>query len=374
MAEERRPTVCVVTPQRDVLSETFIRAHIELLPLPVYPLYGGYPFLSDAEGRWLARPSPAYRLRQRAAHLLRRDSDAVRTAAHLKRHQVSVVLAEYGPTGALMLPACRLANLPMVVHFHGYDATQKECLAEFGAAYREMFAYVSRIVCVSHQMHRHLVALGAPEEKLLLSPYGVDASTFADAVPENAPPVFIGVGRFVEKKAPYLTILAFSKVVSAVPEARLVLIGDGPLLGPCRRLVDALHLGDTVELPGARPHAEVADRMRTARAFVQHSLQAANGDCEGTPVAILEAGASGLPVVSTRHAGIPDVIVEGQTGFLTNEGDADGMADGMIRLARDPSLAGTLGRAARQRIATLYTLQDSLRRLANALAEAAATR
>jgi glycosyltransferase involved in cell wall biosynthesis len=103
--------------------------------------------------------------------------------------------------------------------------------------------------------------------------------------------------------------------------------------------------------------------MRKARAFVQHSMQANDGDSEGTPLAILEAGASGLPVVSTRHAGIPDVVLDSDTGLLVEEGDVDGMAQCMIRLAESPKLALELGTAARERIAEDFTLDASIRGL-----------
>ena len=84
--------------------------------------------------------------------------------------------------------------------------------------------------------------------------------------------------------------------------------------------------------------------------LTQHSVMSATGDCEGTPVSILEAGATGLPVVSTRHAGIPDVVIEGETGLLVDEHDDTSMAQHMIRLAQEPELAGRMGKAAREHI------------------------
>jgi glycosyltransferase involved in cell wall biosynthesis len=99
--------------------------------------------------------------------------------------------------------------------------------------------------------------------------------------------------------------------------------------------------------------------MQSAAVFVQHSVVAPDNDHEGTPVAILEAGASGLPVVATRHAGIPDVVKEGETGYLVDEGDTDAMARYMIQLAKNPDLARRLGAAAREHIAAEYNEQRS---------------
>jgi glycosyltransferase involved in cell wall biosynthesis len=173
----------------------------------------------------------------------------------------------------------------------------------------------------------------------------------------------LAVGRFVEKKAPQLTLRAFVNVLGNMPEARLRMIGDGPLLEECRDLADRLRIANAVTFLGAQSHETVREEMRTARCFVQHSVEAANGDCEGTPLGILEAGATGIPVISTRHAGIPDVVVEGNTGFLVEERDVDGMAENMLRLAQNSELAGRLGHAARKRIESEFSEKRSLGQL-----------
>jgi glycosyltransferase involved in cell wall biosynthesis len=96
---------------------------------------------------------------------------------------------------------------------------------------------------------------------------------------------------------------------------------------------------------------------------VQHSVRTSYGDSEGTPVAILEAGATGIPVVATRHAGIKDVVIEDKTGFLVDEGDIEGMAGCMLRLAKEPPLASGMGRAARERICREFSMEQSIRNL-----------
>jgi len=208
-----------------------------------------------------------------------------------------------------------------------------------------------------------LIDLGAPPEKVHYNSCGCDSEKFRPTKPGENPPQFVSVGRFVEKKAPQLTLLAFRQVLDVVPDARLRMIGEGPLLGPCRDLAGALDLGENVEFLGAQPHDVVAREMSQARAFVQHSVEASSGDCEGTPVAVLEAGASGLPVIATRHAGIPDVIIEEETGLLVEERDVPSMASHMIRLAQQPELASRLGAAARKHVAANYTMEQSIGRL-----------
>ena len=114
-------------------------------------------------------------------------------------------------------------------------------------------------------------------------------------------------------------------------------------------------------------HDEVAEVMRRSRVFVQHSLVPASGDCEGTPVAVLEAAASGLPVVSTRHTGIVDAVIEGQTGFLVNEGDIDSMAEYIYLLLSDPARAAEMGQRARECITQKFSLEGSIETLRDIL-------
>jgi glycosyltransferase involved in cell wall biosynthesis len=182
--------------------------------------------------------------------------------------------------------------------------------------------------------------------------------------------VFLAVGRFVEKKGTHLTLLAFAKALEEAPGARLVMAGDGPLLAPCKQMARGLGLGDRVVFLGAVDHAGVAHLMREARAFVQHSLKAEDGNSEGTPVSVLEAGASRLPVIATAHAGIADAVVHGTTGMLVAEGDVEGMARCMVELARAPELAARLGAAGRERIAREYSMEGSVARLWRVVEEA----
>jgi glycosyltransferase involved in cell wall biosynthesis len=295
-------------------------------------------------------------------------------AVTLRRRKTDVVLAEYGPTGVAMMGPCEIAGVPLVVHFHGYDAYRYDLLEQYGMRYKTLFARCAAIIAVSEDMRRQLVDLGAPVQRVHHIVYGVDIDLFGECSPENNPPRFLAVGRFVDKKAPVLTLLAFTGVARSFPDAHLTMIGDGPLRAACEDLSRALGIGDRVSFPGVVDHAEVAREMARSRCFVQHSVRPRSGDSEGTPVAVLEASASGLPVVATRHAGIPDVVEDGVTGLLVAERDVDGMAEAMIELANDPDLAGRLGAAGRLRTEERNGLEISLGRLRDVVGEAAGRR
>lgn len=361
------PTVCIISYNKFAYSETFIRAHIERLPAKVKLLYGGwFPIYAEND-----RPLVSSNLASRIARSVLRRSlrlppqhfQTKSVRRFLETNKVDAVLAEYGPAGVAVMDVCLAANIPFVVHFHGFDAYARETLDQYGSAYQRMFIKAGAVIAVSRDMEQQLLALGAPREKLFYNPCGVDISLFSGANPSSAPPVFVAVGRFVDKKAPHLSLLAFKQVLESCPEARLMMIGDGNLSEACKQLAKALRLSASVEFLGPRPHTEVAATMRQARAFIQHSLRTSYGDSEGTPVAVLEAGAAGLPVVATRHAGIQDVVIAGETGFLVDEGNVEGMAACMIQLAKDATLAAKLGSAARERISVEFPMEKSINSL-----------
>ncbi|MDL5050806.1 glycosyltransferase, partial [Oscillatoria amoena NRMC-F 0135] len=283
--------------------------------------------------------------------------------------------AEYGTTGAWLIPVCRAARASLTVHFHGFDAFEKQTLKDYEAAYREVFDSRARIVVVSREMERQLINLGARAEQVFWNPYGVNLEQFRAVDAGKNDPCFVAVGRFVEKKAPYLTLLAFAQAAQEVPEARLEMVGDGPLRSVCEQMEQAMRSAGQlregqVRFLGPRNTGEIAGLLRQARAFVQHSIRASSGDAEGTPVAILEAAATGLPVISTRHMGIQEAVVEGQTGWLGDELDVTAMAKAMIEAAQQPEEAARRGQQGREHIARNYNQAAQIEKLRQIAMEA----
>jgi len=361
----KRKKIIVLTPDRISFDSSFIKAHIEGLPFETIPICGLGWQLTNRNGRWVW-PSAKYP-GEMINKIMPGVSGKVRSsffARYLKKMDIDGVLAEYGPAGASVMDACQLAGKPLFVHFHGSDAYKKETLKLYSAQYSRMYSIASGLVAVSSAMHQQLIDLGAPLRCLHLNRYGVDPDRFCGASPEHSPPVFAAVGRLVEKKAPHLMMIAFSRVAEAHPGARLKIVGDGPLLGPAKRTAEALGIDGQVDFLGPQTPQAVSRLMKEARGFVQHSLVAETGDSEGTPLAVIEAQMAGLPVVSTYHAGIPDVVVNGETGYLVPEAAVDEMGDRILQLARDPELAGKMGRAGRERALKHFTLERHLGELA----------
>lgn len=363
------PVVCVVTPGHRAYSETFVRAQLRRLPGRLLVLTGEYYPERLADGRLLL----SFPVRIVNAVLRRLSSprptflERAAFRRRLRREGVEAVLAEFGQTGAEVWQDCRDLRIPLLVHFRGAEVSRAVWLKQYGDAYRAMLAHVATTFAASREIARRLVSLGAPPERVVHCPSGVDTVLFRGGDPGSARPLFVAAHRFVDKKGPHLTVLAFSRVLPRCPDARLVMIGDGPLLEACRQLARALGVDRSVSFPGVRSQLDVAAQMREARAVVLHSVTTTDGDMEGTPNVLLEAGATGLPVVATRHAGIPDVVTDGETGFLVAEGDVEAMAERMLDLARDPALAAAMGRRAWEWVTTRLSLEQSVGRLWAAL-------
>ncbi|WKN33488.1 glycosyltransferase [Porifericola rhodea] len=276
-----------------------------------------------------------------------------------KKKKIEIVLAEFGPVGAEVYAVCERLGIPLIVYFHGYDAYLYHLMKQYKKEYANMFRYACHLIVVSEEMKQRLIKLGAPTEKLIVNPCAPN-DVFFTLNPPLTQINFLAVGRFVNKKAPHLTIEAFYKVVQKIPEATLTMAGDGPLFEKCKELVEKLGIQNSINFLGAVSHQKIVEAYQNAFCFVQHSIIAPDGDSEGTPVAILEANAAKLPVVSTKHAGIQDVIVHGETGLLVEEQDVDAMANAMLKLAQDRSLAKMMGEKGRQRVKQHYTMQKHI--------------
>lgn len=357
-------TLAIVSPTFNQVSETFVADHARALaPEGTILLCQdgrkaerfGHPVLSDI-GPILPEPgAPAARvLRLRLIHTLRRRGgfgpmlgfeERLRIAGFLKAHEATVALAEFGYAGVLVDEACAMAGVPLYVCFRGHDATMPDRLPSLGRRYRRMFATARGIIAELRFIADKVAALGCPRDKITVQASGMEGGTYAPA--RSEPGRIIGIGRFVEMKAPHLTLQAFAEIAGRFPQAHLDLVGDGVLMPRVQALVAEKGLQDRVTLHGYQSHAACAALMARAAIFVQHSLTDAEGAVEGFPVAIAEAMASALPIVSTRHSGIPEHVEDGVSGLLVAEGDVAGMAAALARLLEDPEAAAAMGRAGR---------------------------
>ncbi|WP_041426841.1 glycosyltransferase [Synechococcus sp. CC9311] len=356
----------VFAPTRRALSETFIRANLEGLPFELSAYFGdefqGKRPLALAYSFGITLSKVLTRL-----HLLRLAGLPASLVAWclIQKHRPDLVLAEFGFEAVRVMEAAVWAKVPLVAHFRGSDASAHDRLGLLEGRYRRLLGVVSGVIVKSRPMAQTMERLGADPAHILISPSGANAQLFRGGNPAIAPPVLLAVGRFVAKKGPLQTVRAFGRCSeqggTAMKTAELWMVGDGPLLVAAQALVIQLGLQNRVRFLGPKPPVAVAALMREVRAFVQHSCVAPDGDSEGSPVSVMEAQLSGLPVISTFHAGIPEVVIDQTTGLLVQEGDERAMADCMIELLLDPSRAEALGNAGRNRVLRHYTIDHHLR-------------
>jgi glycosyltransferase involved in cell wall biosynthesis len=274
---------------------------------------------------------------------------------------VTAVLAEFGPNGALLRGACKRADVPLYVHFHGFDATKLAREASWRRHYRRLFRDAAGIIVPSRFLAERVHDLGCPDQKLHVSPNGIELANFSPTIRE--PGRILATSRLVPGKGPLQTIEAFHRVRQRIPGATLEFIGDGGLMQDCMRRAETLGVADAVKFHGAQPAPQVAEQMARASLFVQHSVTSREGGTESFGVTFLEAAASEVPVVATRSGGIVETVADGETGLLVEEHDVDGMADAMCALLEDPARAEAMGRAGRARVEAHFTHEKTAARL-----------
>ncbi|MBI1286589.1 MAG: glycosyltransferase [Flavobacteriales bacterium] len=353
-ARKKRGTIAIFNQNLKKYTETFVQGHIGQLPYHVIQLYG-WPspmFLLQhgnlvSDNRYLR--SLIYNWWETLALDARIGEDRL-LCRNLVDKEVCLMVAEFGTMGARLTNVSRLTGIPMIVIFYGYDAWHSKELLQNEAEYQEMFRQASAVVGVSRDICGQLQRLGCHSSKIFYLPCYVDLQLFSPVERDFSRKVILTVGRFCVTKAPNLTILAFNDVLKRHPNAELRMVGldeGNGIMESCRSLVKALGIETQVEFLGSLDHESIAQEMRSASLFVQHSVTAPEtGDREGTPVAIMEAMACGMPIVSTKHAGIEDMIQNGQTGILVNEFDYLRMAEEMTALFNHPEKMRELGDAA----------------------------
>jgi glycosyltransferase involved in cell wall biosynthesis len=252
-------------------------------------------------------------------------------------HRVDVVHVHFGYPVVDVLGAVRRRQLPLVLSLHGHDATSLP--AEH---YAEAVPVVAAVVVPSDFLAGHAARLGFDPSRVHVIPSGIDTAFFSPSPLPDRPSEALFVGRLVPKKGVEVLLEAFAMVRAALPECTLRIIGDGPLAD----LLADLPPGVVHERPDpGRRATQVRDAIRRSTVVVQPSRTGADGDAESLLLVNLEAQASGRPVVSTRHGGIPEFVDDGRTGLLVTEGDATALANALVVVLGEPALAARLGHA-----------------------------
>lgn len=286
----------------------------------------------------------------------------------LARHGARLLHAHFGFTGYEVLPLKRRSGLPLVTSFYGFDVAAPARHPVWGARYRELFAEGELFLAEGPFLRHRLTLLGCPPEKTALHPIAIDPRRYAfrerAARRRGEPTRLLFCGRFCEKKGVLDAVEAVALARTRHPQLLLRLAGDGPLRPQVEATIERLGLRDAAQLLGFVSHASMLEEMDAADLFIQPSVTGSDGDTEGgAPTTLLEAQACGLPVLATRHADIPHVVVEGESALLCAEGDVPALAENLVTLLEDPGRWAKMGRCGREKVEADHDLRVVIPRL-----------
>jgi len=271
---------------------------------------------------------------------------------HLRKEKAKLIHAHFGPQGYRVLPIKRNIKLPLVTTFYGVDLSLEYY---HGDQYLELFEEGELFLVEGPHMREKLVELGCELSKVRIQKIAIDVEKY----PQHARSVLLlnpeqqinllFCGRFVEKKGLQYALEAIKIVTGRNYNVGFVVIGDGRLNDEISNLIEELKIREHVKLLGYQPHEIFLQELNKADIFIAPSVAAQNGDTEGgAPTVLLEAQASCVPVVSTFHADIPNIVKDGETGFLVGERDSEALAERIQKLIENPELRLKMGEAGRE--------------------------
>jgi glycosyltransferase involved in cell wall biosynthesis len=345
-------------------SETFVAAQGRALRRyhPVFVGYsgqqGGARYLDGCDRILLSRfgvPGLGKALLKLTGRLPRGFTKA------LKRTDPRLLHAHFGTSIAPASAIARALGLPLIVTFHGHDIATVPATEDAARARAASFGRIQRAIAVSDFIARRLQESGCPPELITVHRIGVDTEWFTPPPAPITTPRVIFVGRLVPKKGLAHLLRAFPAVQRRVPDAELIVVGDGPLRGELEAL--ARELAVPAMFAGVRTPAEIREHMRSAALLAAPSIVTASGDAEGLPITIMEAVACGLPVVASPSGGSGEGVRDGETGSIVPPGDEPALADALARLLGDAPLRQRMGTSARAFAEEAFSLARQTERL-----------
>jgi glycosyltransferase involved in cell wall biosynthesis len=295
----------------------------------------------------------------------------------LRALEPSIIHAHFAIDAMQALPIARNLNLPLLVSLHGFDVTSNaEALRESrsGRHYLSnrdrLFREASVFICVSHFIRNAALAVGFPEAKLHVHYTGIDCERFRPARVARDPKLILFVGRLVEKKGCEYLLRAMALIQARNPEARMEIIGDGPLREKLQALAASLSL--PASFRGVQSPDEVLRSMSRARILCNPSVTAASGDKEGFGMVFAEAQAVGTPVVSFSHAAIPEIVQNGHTGLLCPEGKTAVLGGALETLLKSDTLWTSMSERASEWVKEHFDITKQTARLESLYDDSAA--
>ncbi len=295
-------------------------------------------------------------------------------ASRLLRHGAIAMHAHFGPQGHALLPLRRQTGLPLITSFYGYDMSMLPRDPVWQERYADLFADGECFLVEGRGMGERLAALGCPRQKIRLQRIAIDLGLipFRERYGHPGPIRLLFCGRFSEKKGLPDALRAAALARDRGVKLLFRIVGDGELRDEVERTVRDLALESEAHLLGMLPYGAMLEELETADIFIQPSRTAATGETEGgAPTVLLEAQAGGLPVLTTWHADIPEVVVAGGSALLAPEGDWEVLGDNLTLLCREPERWVEMGRAGRRHVSEFHDICKESERLESVYLELA---
>lgn len=278
-----------------------------------------------------------------------------------------IIQCHYGYNGqlALFLKQIEVLKGKIVTTFHGFDLSQF-LVAHDNDFYSELFEKGDLCLPISNTWKQKLIDLGCDESKIKIHKMGIDINKFKfrSRLPKTGQKIrILTVARLTEKKGIEYGIKAISLVVKKYPNLQYQIVGDGKLREHLEQLIIQLELSDWVTILGSKTQAEVLQIMQNSDIMLAPSVTSEQGDCEGIPVVLMEAGAVGLPIISTLHSGIPELVEDEKSGFLVPEKNVEKLAQKIAQLLDNPEIAVKMGKNGRK----IVEQEHNIHRLNNVL-------
>lgn len=280
-----------------------------------------------------------------------------------------IIHCHFGPVGVLGANLKQLGlSEKLVVTFHGYDLSMVLQKNTRRHPYENLFIESDLILPISETWRRKLSEIGAPIERMTVHRVGIDLSSFIFSeknIRRAKSLKIVSTARCVEKKGLKYGIEAVARVKANYPnlDVKYELIGDGPLFDELVSMARQLGVSDSITFHGSMSHSKVRSILSSSDLFMLPSVTSRNGDQEGIPVAIMEAMALGVIVLSTEHSGIPELVEHGKSGYLVPEKDSNALAVGINFFATHSNTLSLMRNAARAKVELEHDLQfqnDSL--------------
>ena len=340
-----------------------ITAHINYVPVVVYKEYVESPFAREIKSscRNLFLDNRKIHIEKKYSDFLYRKfrritkGDVAKILSYLRNDNAKILHFHYGTDAGMYLDIIRYSKLPSVVSFYGYDCSSfPKWYFGYGRYYlSRVFRHVNYVLAMSEDMKNGLIDLGCPDEKIIVHYYGTDVAQFfyKRKYNEKGGANLLIVSSLDEKKGHLNVFKALEKTRQGNKiKIRFRVVGDGPLEKKLKQYVKQHNLNEIVTFVGPLKYLskEFLQEFYNADIFMHPSIVASNGDKEGIPGTIVEAMATGLPVISTYHAGIPYVVRHMETGLLVNEWDINTLVEYICMLAEDANLRKQIGQKAQQ--------------------------